>query len=132
MTYHRRTGDEIDRKVVATVIEPGQITNGVVQTLFDVRVERASRIISDMVERSILVKNSAHERGPRVTYGLGSKFPSRKQPRLRRTADVEADAFLPFGPQMTTTSRSARSATERPCSVVLSNAHRPPCWDATQ
>lgn len=75
VTYRRRTGDEIDRKVVATVVELGRITNGVVQALFDVKVERASRILSDMVDRSILVKTSAHERGPRVTYGPGPKFP---------------------------------------------------------
>jgi len=96
VTYHRRTGDEIDRKIVATVIELGQITNGVVQALFDVKVERASRILSDMVERSILVKTSAHERGPRVTYGPGPNFPSRKQPRLRRGAGADTDAQLSF------------------------------------
>lgn len=35
---------------VATVNELGQITNGVVQALFDVKVERASRILGDMVD----------------------------------------------------------------------------------
>jgi len=49
VTYHRCTGDELDRKIVATVNELGQITNGVVQALFDVKVERASRILGDMV-----------------------------------------------------------------------------------
>ncbi len=95
VTYHRRTGDEIDRKVVATVNELGQITNGVVQALFDVKVERASRILSDLVERSILVKTSPHQRGPRVTYGPGPKFPARKASRPRRSGG--ADARLPFG-----------------------------------
>jgi len=88
VTYHRRTGDEIDRKVIATVVELGQITNGVVQALFDVKVERASRILSDLVDRSILVKTSAHERGPRVTYGPGPKFPSRKAARGQRHLKV--------------------------------------------
>jgi ATP-dependent DNA helicase RecG len=96
VTYHRRTGDEIDRKMVATINELGQITNGVVQALFDVKVERASRILSDMVVRSILVKTSPHTRGPRFTYGPGPTFPSRKQSRPRRGADGNAEGRLPF------------------------------------
>ena len=83
VAYRRRTVDEIDRKVIATVNELGQITNGVVQALFDVKVERSSRILSDLVDRDILVKTSAHERGPRVTYGPGAKFPKGRSPRRR-------------------------------------------------
>ncbi|MDQ3757160.1 MAG: putative DNA binding domain-containing protein [Actinomycetota bacterium] len=80
-SYRRRTADEIDRKVIATVRELGSITNGVVQVLFDVRMERASRILADLVDRKILVKTSSHERGPGVTYGAGSAFP---RPTIRQ------------------------------------------------
>lgn len=83
VSYRRRTADEIDRKVVTTVSELGQITNGVVQALLDVKVERASRILADLVDREILVKTSPHERGPRVTYGPGPKFPTKGSGRSR-------------------------------------------------
>lgn len=88
--HRRRTADEIDRKVIATVRELGQITNGVVQALFDVKVERASRILADLVDRQILVKTSPNERGPRVTYGPGPKFPSRGRGR-KRSPDGNTD-----------------------------------------
>lgn len=94
VTYRRRTADEIDRKVIATVAEIGQITNGVVQALFDVKVERASRILSDLVERGVIMKTSAHERGPRVTYGPGPQFPRRRQPKAR--AQDEPSGTLPL------------------------------------
>lgn len=64
VSYRRRTVDEIDRKVIATVSELGQITNGVVQALLDVKLDRASKILADLVDREILVKTSAHERAP--------------------------------------------------------------------
>ncbi len=95
VTYRRRTADEIDRKIIATVNEIGQITNGVVQALFDVKVERASRILSDLVDRDILVKTSPHERGPRVTNGPGAKFPTRKASR-RRAPEPNTGAQLAF------------------------------------
>jgi ATP-dependent DNA helicase RecG len=95
VSYRRRTADEIDRKVIATVSELGQITNGVVQALLDVRVDRASRILADLVQRGILVKTSPHERGPRVTYGPGSNFPARPHPRPRKP---RANAQLSLDP----------------------------------
>ena len=42
----------------------------------------ASRILSDLVDRGILVKTSTASRGPTVTYGPGAKFPTRR--RVRR------------------------------------------------
>lgn len=92
-SYRRRTADEIDRKVIATVRELGSITNGVVQVLFDVRMERASRILADLVERRIIVKTSAHERGPGVTYGPGPAFP-RAHPRLPQSQPVREQPTL--------------------------------------
>ena len=94
VSYRRRTADEIDRKIVATVSELGQITNGVVQALLDVKVVRASRILADLVDREILVKTSPHERGPRVTYGPGPRFPRKSATRSRSREDEEA--HLPF------------------------------------
>ncbi len=95
--YRRRTSDEIDRKVVATVSELGQITNGVVQALLDVKVERASRILADLVDRDILVKTSPHERGPRVTYGPGPGFPARRAAKGSRGPNVgDSTGQLPF------------------------------------
>jgi ATP-dependent DNA helicase RecG len=94
VSYRRRTADEIDNKIVATVAELGQITNRVVQALLDVKVERASRILADLVDREILVKTSPHERGPRVTYGPGRRFPvkSATRSRVRR----REEGRLPF------------------------------------
>jgi ATP-dependent DNA helicase RecG len=95
--YRRRTSDEIDRKIVATVSELGQVTNGVVQALLDVKVERASRILADLVDRDILVKTSPHERGPRVTYGPGPRFPARRAAkRTRGRPGEDSRGQLPF------------------------------------
>ena len=43
--------------------------------MFDVQPATASRILSDLVGRGILVKTSTAQRGPSVTYGPGPKFP---------------------------------------------------------
>ncbi len=72
--YHRRTFDEIDRKVIAHVREYGRVTNRTLQNLFDVDVYRARDILGDLVERDILVKTSRHARGPGVEYGPGPSF----------------------------------------------------------
>jgi ATP-dependent DNA helicase RecG len=87
VTYHRRTVDEIDRKVIAHVREYGKVTNRTVQNLLDVSLQRAKSILADLVRRSVLVKTSAHERGPGVEYGAGTKFPpSRGTKRSERSA----------------------------------------------
>jgi ATP-dependent DNA helicase RecG len=78
--YQRRTVDEIDRKVVAHVQEYGKVTNRTVQNLLDVGINRARDILAHMVERKILRKTSAHERGPGVEYGPGARYPA---PRKR-------------------------------------------------
>ncbi len=94
-SYRRRTADEIDRKVVATVSKLGQIANGVAQALLDVKVDRASRILADLVDREILVKTSPHERGSRVTYGPGPRFPAKRSPKHSRRRD-DRTGQLPF------------------------------------
>lgn len=66
----------VDQKIVTVVREVGSITGRVVQTMFDVQPATASRILSDLVDRGVLVKTSKATRGPAVTYGPGPKFPS--------------------------------------------------------
>jgi ATP-dependent DNA helicase RecG len=86
--YQRRTVDEIDRKVIAHVLEYGKVTNRTVQNLLDVGINRARDILADMVRRRILRKTSAHERGPGVEYGRGARFPAS---RKRKPQGAEAN-----------------------------------------
>ncbi len=82
VAYRRRLPDEIDRKVVDHVREYGKITNRTVRNLFDVDVQRAKTILSDLVERGVIVKTSDRERGPNIEYGPGPEFPwDRPKPR---------------------------------------------------
>ncbi|CAM3431239.1 transcriptional regulator [Corallococcus sp. ZKHCc1 1396] len=75
--YQRRTVDEMDRKVMTHVREYGRVNNRTLQNLFDIDVPRARDVLSDMVERQLLVKTSAQQRGPSVEYGPGPKFPGK-------------------------------------------------------
>lgn len=77
--YQRRTVDDIDRKVIAHVVEYGTITNKTVQNLLDVDIQRARGVLADLVERKLLKKISEHERGPGVQYGPGKAFPPKKR-----------------------------------------------------
>jgi ATP-dependent DNA helicase RecG len=77
VTYHQRTGDDTDRKVIDIVRETGQVNGRLVRSLLDVDAATASRIIGGLVERGVLVKTSEAQRGPSVTYGRGPAFPSR-------------------------------------------------------
>ncbi|MGH8572108.1 MAG: ATP-binding protein, partial [Gammaproteobacteria bacterium] len=79
--HHRRTIDELDRKVIAHVQEYGRITNKTVRNIFTVDVQRARAILADLVKREVLVKTSEVERGPTVEYGPGPKFPAKKRRR---------------------------------------------------
>ena len=54
-TERARSGDDTDRKIVTIVREIGTITDRVVQAMFDVQPATASRILSDLVDRGILV-----------------------------------------------------------------------------
>ncbi|MBZ4421519.1 RNA-binding domain-containing protein [Myxococcus sp. RHSTA-1-4] len=102
--YHRRTVDELDRKVIAHVREYERVNNRTLQNLFDVDVIRARDILSDMVERQLLVKISAQQRGPSVEYGPGPKFPGKlkagakkprpsKQPSRKRARDRDSSTL---------------------------------------
>lgn len=86
VTYRRRVGDDIDRKVIEIVRETGQINGRMIRTLLDVGTSTASRILADLVERKLLVKTSEAQRGPSVTYGRGSDFPARRARNPRKNA----------------------------------------------
>ena len=89
--YHRRSGDDIDRKVIAHVGEYERVTNATVRNLLDVSVTRASGILRDLVDREVLVKTSTQQRGSAVEYGPGPKFPkssTTKAARQRRTKSI--------------------------------------------
>lgn len=98
VSYRARSGDDTDHKIVTVVREVGTITGRVVQTMFDVRPATASRILSDLVDRGVLVKTSKATRGPAVTYGPGPRFPATRRPRPQ-TADTQSPLSLdePFG-----------------------------------
>lgn len=81
--YHRRTTDEIDRKIIEHVREYDRVTNKTVRNLLDVKVDRGAAILRDLVDRGVLVKTSAAQRGPSVEYGRGPKFPRRKAQRRK-------------------------------------------------
>ncbi|MGI8792266.1 MAG: ATP-binding protein [Acidimicrobiales bacterium] len=86
--YHRRSTDQIDRKVIAHVNEYGKITNRTLQNLFDIDVWRARDILADLQSRSLIVRTSEAARGPNVEYGRGPKFP-RARPRRARAAAAD-------------------------------------------
>jgi ATP-dependent DNA helicase RecG len=76
VTYNRRTTDDYDRKIVGLVRETGEVNGRMVRLLLDLDVVSASRVLAELVERQVLVKTSRAQRGPSVTYGPGSAFPS--------------------------------------------------------
>lgn len=84
--YHRRTTDEVDRKVIAHLNEYGKITNRTLQNLFDIDLWRARDILADLQQRSIIVRTSEAARGPNVEYGRGPKFPRQRPPRNRNAS----------------------------------------------
>ena len=85
VTYRRRTTDEYDRKIIELVREAKQINARMVKIALDLETSAASRVLADLVEREVLIKNSEAQRGPSVTYGPGPGFPSRRRAPKRRT-----------------------------------------------
>ncbi|WP_341718138.1 putative DNA binding domain-containing protein [Micromonospora sp. FIMYZ51] len=76
VSYHGRTSDEVDRKIVEHMRDYGEINNRTVQRLFDVDVYAARDILKDLVERQIITRTSEQTRGVAVRYGQGSLFPT--------------------------------------------------------
>jgi ATP-dependent DNA helicase RecG len=89
--YHRRTTDDIDRKVIPHINEYGKVTNRTLQNLFDIDVWRARDILADLQQRALIVRTSEAARGPHVEYGPGPKF-SRQRPR--KAAEPTDDSNL--------------------------------------
>ncbi len=84
VAYHRRTADDLDRKMVSHVAEYREVTNRTLQNLLDVTLHRARDLLQEWVKAGVLVKTSSHERGPRVTYGPGPNFPRARTSEGRR------------------------------------------------
>ena len=83
VAYQAKSASETDRKVVAHVAEYGRTTNRTIQSLFDMGVHQANSVIDDLVRRQVLVKTSTQQRGPRVEYGRGPRFPARPARKAR-------------------------------------------------
>jgi ATP-dependent DNA helicase RecG len=90
--YQRRTVDELDRKILTHVREYGRVNNRTLQNFFDIDVQRARDILSHMVERQLLVKISAQQRGPSVEYGPGPRFPGKRRSRAKEVPPEEQRA----------------------------------------
>lgn len=94
VAYRTRTGDDTDRKIIDIVRELGMIKGRVVQSMFDIHPGSASRILSDLVDRGILIKTSKATRGPGVTYGPGPEFPA--SPRRSQAQNPREQDELDF------------------------------------
>jgi len=84
--YHRRTTDDVDRKVISHINEYGKVTNRTLQNLFDIDVWRARDILADLQQRSWIVRTSEAARGPNVEYGTGPSFPRQRASKTRKTS----------------------------------------------
>jgi ATP-dependent DNA helicase RecG len=99
ITYRRRTPDEADRKIIRLVRETGEINSRMVRLMLDLDVTATSRVLSDLVERGILLKTSKAQRGPGVTYGPGPRFPRRaKRSRKRAASSSDQPGMLDEDP----------------------------------
>ena len=79
VSYHRQSSSEVDRKVIDHVREYGTINSATIQRIFDVSVYRARDMLRDFVGREVLIRISEQTRGPKVKYGPGAQFPTRKK-----------------------------------------------------
>jgi ATP-dependent DNA helicase RecG len=75
VSYHRRTPDETDAKVIAHIAEYGFITNRTLQRMFNINVFAARNLLSDLQQRGVLAKIGDARGGPGVRYGRGAAFP---------------------------------------------------------
>jgi len=56
-----------------------------IKVMLDLDTRSTSRLITDLVDRELLVKQAGAQRDPAVTYLPGPRFPA-KQPSSRRKA----------------------------------------------
>lgn len=84
VTYHRRSADGVDQKVVDHVAEYGFVTNQTLRRLFDMGIYPVRDLLRDLQARQILIKLDDKTAGPGVRYGPGAEFPGRsRRPRRR-------------------------------------------------
>jgi ATP-dependent DNA helicase RecG len=89
--YHRRTVDEIDRKVISHLHEYGKITNRTLQNLFDIDLWRARDILADLQQRDLVVRTSEAARGPGVEYGPGPRLPRKRRTGAAKESPTKDD-----------------------------------------
>lgn len=94
VSYRRRTTDSSDRKVLALLRESGQINSRMVKLVLDTDTSQTSRILADLVDRGLLVKNSKAARGPGVTYAPGPRTPGRSRARRASSTSDPSQAEL--------------------------------------
>jgi ATP-dependent DNA helicase RecG len=82
VTYSRSEVD-LDDIVADVISETGTLTSRLFRTLTGVAESTASRQLSELVSRGVLVRTSAAARGPNVTYGPGPNFPADRAGRRR-------------------------------------------------
>ena len=75
VTHRRHSSSEIERAVLAHLVEHGRITNQVVRGLFGVGTPRASVILRELVNAGLVERTSEATRGPAVKYGPGPLIP---------------------------------------------------------
>ena len=75
VTHRRHSSSEIERAVLAHLVEHGRITNRVVRGLFGVGTPRASVILRELVNAGLVERTSEATRGPAVKYGPGPLMP---------------------------------------------------------
>jgi ATP-dependent DNA helicase RecG len=69
--YAWQTSSDIERRVLAHLREYGRVTNGTIQNLFNVKVDRANQILRDLRDRSLIVRTSEATRGGSTRAGAG-------------------------------------------------------------
>lgn len=93
VSYHTRTRDEVDRKVIDHVRDFDVINNGALQRMLDVDVYAARDLLRELVLRGILVRTSVQTRGKSVRYGPGPKFPGPRHEARTQETPTQPDLF---------------------------------------
>lgn len=78
LSYRTVSADEIDRKITEYVRKNKTIDNKTLQIFFDLDVQGAAYRLRTLVRAGVLEKLGERERGPRIQYGPGPRFPRRR------------------------------------------------------
>ena len=79
VVYHRQDPVDLDTKVRRHLADYDVINNRTLQSLFDVDVSRARRMLDDLRRRGLIEKLPGSERGRSVRYGPGPNLDGRKR-----------------------------------------------------